>query len=312
MSERKVLITDALHEYLIAGLSELDLVCDYQPGIDYDTCLKIIAEYTGLVVSSHLSVNQVLIDKGKKLEFIARAGSGMENIDVAYAESRNISCINSPEGNKDAVGEHAIGMLLSLLHNISKADKEIRENLWLREENRGMELQGKTIGILGFGNTGQALSSKLAGFEVRILAYDKYKSGFADTHVEESGMDGIFKEADVLSVHLPLTEETHHIINYQFTSKFKRPIYVLNTSRGKILNTVDLIRSMEENKILGAALDVFENEQIETLHENELKWYNYLIQSKRIILSPHIARWTIESKEKIVKVLVEKIKKLYL
>ncbi len=312
MSKRKVLITEPMDEYLMTGLTELGFECNYQPRMSYGQCIDIIKEYTGLIISSNMTVDKVLLDQAKKLEFVARAGSGMESIDIEYADSLNVKTLNSPEGNRDAVGEHAIGMLLSLLHNINKADAQLRGNLWLREENRGNELQEKVVGILGFGNTGQAFSEKLSGFAVKIIAYDKYKTGFGNGHVIESDMETIFKETDILSLHLPLTEETHHSIDNDFLQSFNKKIYVLNTSRGKIVNTADLIRNLEGGKILGAALDVFENEHLETLQGEELEWHQYFIGSTRVILSPHIAGWTQESKKKIVKVLVEKIKSLYL
>jgi D-3-phosphoglycerate dehydrogenase len=304
---RKVLITADVHEDMIDNLEGMGFLCDYEPTIEYDEVIHKIAEYFGLVVTTNINVDAKMIDAANSLRFIARAGSGMENINEAYAHEQGILCINSPEGNRDAVGEHVIGMLLTLLNNIAKSDRELRNGIWLREENRGIELKGKTVGIIGFGNTGQAFAGKLKGFGVDVLAHDKYKTGFGDDFVEEVTLGDIQRDADIVSVHLPLTEETLHYLDLPFLSKFSKPIYLVNTSRGKILDTESLIEALKRGIVLGAALDVFENEDLASYNDHEKDLFSYLTRSDRVILSPHIAGWTRESKERIGAVLVDKI-----
>jgi D-3-phosphoglycerate dehydrogenase len=239
----------------------------------------------------------------------------MESIDATYAEHRGITCINSPEGNRDAVGEHAIGMLLMLFNNLNKADHEVRNGRWNREENRGIELQGKTIGIIGYGNTGSAFAKKLKGFDVNILAYDKYKKGFGTKEIEQAGLSDIFENADILSLHIPLNAETEYMVNDSFLKSFRKNIYVINTARGRCLKTDDLVKNMKEGKVLGACLDVneYEDSSFEKFEIRNSKFekgdtWQYLINSERVVLSPHIAGWTVESNEKIARVLFEKIK----
>ncbi len=314
MNPEKVLITDHLHEFLMEGFSKLGFECHYRPGISYEDVIKVINDYEGLVVSSNIKADKTLINKASKLKFIARAGSGMENIDVKCASENNIICINSPEGNRDAVGEHVIGLLLSLLNNINRSDNQIRKMIWQREPNRGIELQGKVIGIIGFGNTGQAFAEKMKGFDVSVLAYDKYKKNYCpdNDYIKESTLEDLYHQSDIVSIHVPLTEETYLMVNRDFINCFKKKIYFINTSRGKVLKTNDLIQCIEEGKIIGAALDVYENENLDKLKDEDKKWFNFLVNSDKVILTPHIAGWTAESREKIGKVLVNKIKKLYL
>ncbi len=301
---RKILITDELHPLLQEGLEQDGFIVDYRPAISAEEVLEIIHDYEGIVINSKVYAGKDLLDRAVKLKFVCRAGSGLEVIDLDYAKRNNIISFNSPEGNRNAVAEHALGMLLNLLNNISKADRELRNKEWKREENRGNELSGKTIGLIAYGNTAEAFAKILKGFDVKILAYDKYKPNFEN----ESSLHSIFEQADVLSLHLPLTEETKYMIDYAFLSSFKKPIWLVNTSRGKVLRTIDLLQAVNEGKVIGAALDVFENEKLSSLNETEKKGFEALISDNRILLTPHIAGWTYESKKKIAEVLLEKIR----
>jgi D-3-phosphoglycerate dehydrogenase len=255
-------------------------------------------------------MNRQLIDKATNLKFIGRVGAGMESIDVAYAESKGIKCFNSPEGNRDAVGEHALGMLIAVMNNFLHADKQVRNGEWKREENRGVEIKGKTIGIIGYGNMGSAFAKKLKGFEANVIAYDKYKFNYSDEFVKEVSLEEIFENSDILSLHVPLTDETHYMLNASFINKFKKKFWLINTSRGAVVNTNDLVAALKSGKVKGAALDVIEYEEtsFETLSGKDLPdAWKYLISSDKVILTPHIAGWTVESKIKLAKVLAEKI-----
>ncbi|NLF44047.1 MAG: hydroxyacid dehydrogenase, partial [Bacteroidales bacterium] len=291
----------------------LGFLCDYFPDLDLDTFLKILPSYHGIIIRSRFKITKEIMDVASSLKFIARVGSGLESIDVDYAHKKGIACLNSPEGNRDAVGEQAIGMLLALLNNLARADRQVRQGIWIREGNRGTEIKGKTIGIIGYGNMGSSFAKKLKGFEARIIAYDKYKSGFGNEYVEEVSLEEIFAHAQILSLHVPLTEETHYMINEDFISKFSYPFVLINTSRGKVVQTEALVEALENGKILGAALDVLEYEsisfeKIEKSHTPDP--LRYLLKSDQVILSPHIAGWTFESHIKLSKVLVEKIKQI--
>ena len=234
----------------------------------------------------------------------------MENIDTKYAESKNIKCFNAPEGNRDAVAEHAIGMLLSLFNNICTANNEVKIGQWNREKNRGYEVKNKTVGIIGYGNTGKAFAQRLKGFDTNVIAYDKYKKNFSDNFVKEVNLKNIYKETDILSIHVPLTDETTFLLNNKFFSKFSKSIYIINTSRGKILKIHDLVKAIKNKKVLGAALDVLEYEKksfeniIEAKNNND---FEYLVKQNNVLLSPHIAGWTFESNIKMAKFLSEKI-----
>lgn len=306
----KILFIDSNHPLLHETLQKAGHTCDLNYRWTNEEIINNIHLYDGIVIRSKLKITKEIIDKGLKLKFIARAGAGMENIDVAYAESKGIRCLHAPEGNRDAVAEHAIGMLLALFNNICRADKEVRKGKWIREGNRGVELMGKTIGIIGYGNMGSAFAERLKGFGVKILAYDKYKKGFGNDHVEETPLEKIFSEADVLSLHIPLTEETHYLVNNEFISRFKKNIYIINTARGKCLNTSDLMVNINSGKVSGACLDVLEYEMVsfENLDITSLPpAFQQLIKCDKVILSSHIAGWTHESNEKIAKTLAEKI-----
>lgn len=306
----KILFIDSNHPLLHETLQKAGHTCDLNYHWTNEEIFNNIHLYDGIVIRSKLKITKEIIDKGLKLKFIARAGAGMENIDVAYAESKGIRCLHAPEGNRDAVAEHAIGMLLALFNNVCRADKEVRKGKWIREGNRGVELMGKTIGIIGYGNMGSAFAERLKGFGVKILAYDKYKKGFGNDHVEEAPLEKIFSEADVLSLHIPLTEETHYLVNNEFISRFQKNIYIINTARGKCLNTNDLMVNINSGKVSGACLDVLEYEMVsfENLDITSLPpAFQQLIKCDKVILSSHIAGWTHESNEKIAKILAEKI-----
>lgn len=312
MSKGKVLITDDLHSLLKEGLIADGFEVDDRPDIAPEQVLAIINEYTGLVINSKVYAGGELLGKATKLKFVCRAGSGLEVIDLPFAAAHNIAAFNSPEGNRNAVGEQALGMLLGLLNNIVIANGETKNSQWLREKNRGEELSGKTVGLIAYGNTGEAFAKLLRGFDVQILAYDKYKKGFGNEYVKESTLEEIYERADVLSLHLPLTTETQYMVDYKFLSSFKKPYWFINTSRGKVLRTADMLRALEEGKIKGAALDVLENEKLSSYTAEEQELYNRVAAKPNIILTPHIAGWTHESKRKIAETLLNKIRALAL
>ena len=306
----KVLLLDTNHPRLEESLKDAGFRCDYFSELSLDKLKDIIKDYSGIIVRNRFQLNKELLSLAGKLSFIGRVGAGMEGIDVDYATRAGIKCFNAPEGNRNAVGEHAIGMLLALMNKMIRADDEVRNGIWKREENRGFELEGKTVGLIGYGNTGGAFARKLAGFDCSVLAYDKYKSGFSDEYVKEAGMDEIFSRSDVLSLHVPLTEETHYLVNTEYLQKFDKDIWLINTSRGKVVNTAELVIALDSGKILGAALDVLEYESLsfEGLQNNELpEPYRVLAASDKVILSPHVAGWTFESKVKLAETIVGKI-----
>jgi D-3-phosphoglycerate dehydrogenase len=306
----KILFIDSNHSILHETLEKAGHICDLNYQWTKDEIINNIHLYDGVVILIKIKNNKEIIDKAANLRFIARAGAGMENIDVTYAESKGIKCLHAPEGNRDAVAEHALGMLLCLFNNLCRANAEVREGKWNREANRGVELGGKTVGIIGYGNMGSAFAERLKGFGVKVLVYDKYKNNFGNNFIIESTLEQIFEQADILSLHTPLTDETHYLINDAFINQFKKNIYIINTSRGKSLNTADLVKNIQSGKILGACLDVLEYEMtsFENIDTTALpEAFQYLIKSDRVILSPHIAGWTHESNEKIARVLAEKI-----
>jgi D-3-phosphoglycerate dehydrogenase len=233
----------------------------------------------------------------------------MENIDVMAAERQGVKCFNSPEGNRDAVGEHTLGLLLSLMNQLGRADREVREGKWKREENRGTEIKGKTIGIVGYGNMGSAFAQRLKGFEAKVLSYDKYKTNYSDGNTSETSMEEIFDQADILSLHVPLTEETKFMCDSAYFERFRKNIWFLNTSRGPVVNTADLVNQMSSGKIIGAGLDVleYEDSSFENLSGHFPEAFRFLMNSDRVVLTPHIAGWTEESNKKLAQVLVDKI-----
>ncbi len=306
----EAIFIDTVHPILWQRLEEGGYTCVAGYSLNREELKKRCANAEGIVIRSRIQLDKNFIDSCSGLKWIARSGAGMENIDITYASSKGIHCINSPEGNKDAVGEQAIGMLLMLFNNLIQANEEVRQGIWKREENRGVELAGKTVGIIGYGNMGRAFAKKLTGFDCKILVHDKYLSGFGTQQIHEVGVEAIQEEADVISFHLPLTEETHYYFDEQFVEECAKPIYLINTARGQIVKTEALINGLYTGKVLGSCLDVLEFEQFnfEQLHTNELpEAFRELIASNRVILSPHIAGWTHESYYKLSSVLADKI-----
>ena len=310
----RVLFIDDAHPILKEQLQQLGFRCESHPHFTYNQLVENLIHYEGVVIRSKIKLSREIIDKAVNLKFIARVGAGMENIDSKWAIEKGIACLNAPEGNRDAVAEHTIGMLLSLFNNLNRADREVRKAQWRREANRGVELKGKTVAIIGFGNMGSALAERLIGFGCSILAYDKYKASIENPNVKLVDMDTIYEQADICSFHIPLTTETNYLIDDNYLSNYKKPIYIINTSRGKILNTDALVKHLKSGNVRGACLDVLEYESLsfEHIDPNKLpESFHYLIQSDKVVLSPHIAGWTFESAEKMATILVEKIKSLY-
>ncbi len=304
-----VLITDDCHPLLIAGLERTGYRCVFEPSITLEETKRVIGGYEGLIVNSKILVDDRFLDSAPLLKFIGRMGSGMEIIDRAAAAKRGIAVFSSPEGNNNAVAEHAMGMLLGLLNRLAAADAEVRKGIWRREDNRGVELEGKTMGIIGFGHTGSRLARKLQGWDVQVLAHDKYKSGFAESMpwVRECAVPEIQAEADIISLHLPLTPETRHYADAAFLEACKPGVILVNTARGACVDTEALVRLLERGHVGGACLDVFENEKPETFTPEEKALYDKLYGLAHVQLSPHIAGWTHESKRKLAEQLLERI-----
>jgi len=310
----KILIIDPVHEVLPKLLSEASYHVDIDLAKNYEHYFHLIPAYDIIIIRSGIRIDKKFINQAKKLKLIARVGAGMENIDVQYAESKKITCVNSPEGNRTAVGEQAIGMLLSLFNNLNNADQEVRQALWKREANRGIELEEKVVGIIGYGNMGSAFAQRLSGFGVKVLAYDKYKSNYSNQYAQEATMQELNQECDIVSLHLPLNEETNYLVNQEWISKFEKDFYLINTARGPIVKTDDLVNALENKKIKGACLDVLEYEKLgfENIDKNNLpEAFQYLSQSKKVILSPHIAGWTHQSNYKLSKVIADKILNIF-
>ena len=287
----------------------------YQNDEDYTSSKKEIEAkihlYDGFIIRSRFKIDKHFLDKATNLKFIGRVGAGLENIDCDYAASKNITLIAAPEGNRNAVGEHSLGMLLSLFNKLNKADKEVRNGKWLREENRGIELDGKTVGLIGYGNMGKSFAKKLRGFDIDVLCYD-IKPNVGDENCKQVSLQELQEKSDVLSLHTPQTEGTKNMVNMNFINNFKKPFWLINTARGTSVKTNDLVEALKNGKILGAGLDVLEYEKssFENLFsdENMPEAFRYLINSENVILSPHVAGWTIESKEKLAQTIVDKIK----
>ncbi|MCA6434993.1 MAG: hydroxyacid dehydrogenase [Bacteroidetes bacterium] len=308
----KILLADKNHEILEHILAENQLQYDALWNLSADELIKILPQYDGLVIRSKFKLTKTILSQCNKLKVIGRVGAGMENIDVAFANKQKIICLSAPEGNRTAVGEHALGMLLMLLNNLKKADTEVRAGIWLRAENRGYEMEGKTIVIIGYGQMGSSFAEKLRGFNMKVLALDKYKNNYGNEFVTEAELGTIFNEADIVSLHLPLTEETYHYANEHFFNSFKKPIYIVNTARGKCLQTSALVEAMKSGKVKGACIDVLEYEStsFEEIDFSELpEDYRYLLNSDKVILTPHIAGWTHESNYKMSKIIAEGIVK---
>jgi D-3-phosphoglycerate dehydrogenase len=308
----KCLIIDNMHESLFPMLTEIGIECIYKPTLSRDEIRNELNQVDALIVRSKTKVDANLLGSTPRIKFVGRAGAGLDNLDLNFLLSKNIQVVHAAEGNRDAVAEHTIGMLLSLLRHIPKANQEVKNGIWLREENRGTEIMEKTVAIIGYGNMGQAFAKRLSGFGCKVLAYDKYKTHYSDTFCSEASMETIFNEADVLSLHIPLTSETKSLVNTAFLNRFKKNIVLLNTSRGEIVLQKDLVAALEHGKVTGAALDVLENEKISEVIGEELSILNSLKNNSNVILTPHIAGWTFESHIKINVALVDKIKALKL
>lgn len=305
----KVLIADRTHEVLPQRLREAGFEVSVEPDHDYESLMQAAQGCEGLVVRSKVNIDSAFIDRVPSLRCIGRVGAGMETIDVDYAEAHGVRCLNSPEGNRDAVGEHAVGLLLALLNNIARADAEVRRGLWQREANRGYELGPLTVGIIGYGNMGQAFAKRLSGFGCRVIYYDKYLGDAAGrVSTERVSLAELQAEADVVSFHVPLTEETHHYLDAAFIEAMAKPFYLLNTSRGAVVDTEALVAGLESGKVRGAALDVLEYENMQADGLGDVpECVHYLQRSPRTVLTPHVAGWTVESKYKLAAVLADKM-----
>lgn len=310
----KILHLDTNHPLLLNQLKDLGFINDEDYTSSKQEIENKIHLYDGFIIRSRFKIDKNFLDKATKLKFIGRVGAGLENIDCDYAASKNISLIAAPEGNRNAVGEHSLGMLLSLFNKLNKADKEVRNGKWLREENRGIELDGKTVGLIGYGNMGKSFAKKLRGFSVDVLCYD-LKSNVEDENCTQVSLKELQEKSDVLSLHTPQTPLTKNMINSEFINNFKKDFWLINTARGSSVVTKDLVSALKKGKILGAGLDVLEYEKssFENLFSdnNMPQAFQYLIASENVILSPHIAGWTIESNQKLAQTIVDKIKEKF-
>jgi D-3-phosphoglycerate dehydrogenase len=307
----KILHLDTNHPVLINQLNDLG----YTNHQDYTSSKTEVEEkignYDGIVIRSRFKIDRQFMDAAKNLKFIARVGAGLESIDCEYAESKKIQLIAAPEGNRNAVGEHTLGMLLSLFNNLNKADKEVRHGKWLRENNRGIELDGKTVGLMGYGNMGKSFAKKLRGFDLEVICYD-IKDGVGDENCRQVSLEELQLKSDVLSLHTPFNELSQNMVNREFINGFSKPFWLINTARGTAVVTSDLVEGLKNGKVLGAGLDVLEYEKgsFENLFENDSlpESFEYLINTENVLLSPHVAGWTIESNVKLAQTIVDKIK----
>ena len=303
----KILVTEDIHQIFFDELASAHILVEDRSNINSRDELKaLLPLYDGMLVRSKFFIDEDLIAGAKNLKLIARAGAGMDNIDEIYCQENNITLINAPEGNRDAVAEHVIGMLLNLMRNISKSNAEIKNGIWLREENRGIEIGGKTIGIIGYGNTGKALAKKLSSFGVQVIAYDKYLTNYSDQFAQGVSLNELQNRADIISIHVPLTVETKYLIDAAFLSNLKTGVVILNASRGPVLQTAALIQYINNGKVAYAALDVLENEKIDQLNAAEQATFDLLCKESKVLLTSHIAGWTEASYYKIASVLAQK------
>lgn len=296
-----------MHESILDMLENNGFEADYQPEIKRSEILERIKGCFGVVVRSKTSIDRELIDAAGDLKFVARAGAGLEKMDLDYMHEKGIECVNAPEGNRDALGEHNVGVLLCLLHRLHLADREVRGKIWDREGNRGTELGEKTVGIFGYGFMGSAFAEKLRGFGCRIIAYDKYKTGFSAAYVKEVSLETFFQETEILSIHVPLTDETNNLFDVPFLQRFSKLKVILNSARGGIISNETILTLLDRGSLLGVGLDVLENEKLNKLTEKERQEFEELAHSDRVILTPHVAGWSHESYRRINEVIIEKL-----
>ena len=295
---------------MLAGLGSLGYSVDYQPRITREQLASIIHKYQGLIVRSKTNIDSELLKNANSLRFVARAGAGVDNLDEKLIKEKGIHILNAPEGNRDSLAEQVTGMLLALLHNISVSHESMRQGIWDREAFRGTELASKTVGLIGCGNMGSAFASRLSCFGCRVLGYDKYLIEPKSSKYQPASLEELFQECDIVSLHVPLTDETRGFYNYSFFQQFQKPIFLLNSARGEILPLADLVRLIKEQKIKGAGLDVYQKEPFLQISENQKDIYEFLLNSSQVILTPHIAGWSVESYERINQVLIDKLKQL--